>query len=76
MIAVSYKIMLYLYPPTYSKLLPFQTDVFFQVGGAFVRLRDETGTFFSDFSARFITLGPLFFSIARVSGHPGPTLKG
>ena len=77
MIAVSYKIMLYLYPPTYSKLLRFRTQVFFQVGGAFVRLRDEKRTFFSpDFSARFITLGPLFFSIARVSGHPGPTLKG
>ena len=26
MTAVSYKIMLYLYPPTYSKLLPFQTQ--------------------------------------------------
>ena len=41
-----------------------------------MRLKDEKRTFFSDFSARFITLGPLFFSIARVSGHPGPTLKG
>ena len=32
--------------------------------------------FFADFSARFITLGLFFFSIAHVSGHPGPTSKG
>ena len=52
----------------------FKHKFFFTLAALLCVCGMKNARFFSDFSARVITLGPLFFSIAHVSGHPGPTL--